>query len=199
MSPSSQSFQSSVFRGRGLVHTLVSVPLLAPARHGSLQPQRVLPWREAVRLARNEAVTRHEPIPVVHDVAARHLGQGLEGGPGRRRGPVILHHPDLEQRDRGGDSQDDQHRDVDLDVLLQLLLGLDFCLFFRSLEFNIKILKCNVNLTLLFFRLADGLSTSRVEPSISISIKTGSFLKFVQDKILSFTLYIHRDSPTSAS
>ena len=131
----SPRLKHSVFRGRGLVHALVSVPLLAPARHGALQPQRVLPGREAVRLARDEAVTRHEPIPVVHDVAARHLGQGFEGGPGRWRGPVILHNPDLEQRDRGGDTQDDQHRDVDLDVLLQLLLGLDFCLFFRSLEF----------------------------------------------------------------
>ena len=43
-----------------------------------------------------------------------------------------------------------------------------------------------VFLTLLFFRLADGLSTSRVDPSISISIHTGvkSFLMFVRDLTL---------------
>ena len=43
---------------------------------------------------------------------------------------------------------------------------------------------------MLFFRLAEGLSTSRFEPSISISIKTGlkSFLKFV--RVLSFSLEV---------
>ena len=54
---------------------MVSIPLLSPARHGTLQPQLVLPGRETVWLTRDEAVTRHEPIPVVHDVAARHLRQ----------------------------------------------------------------------------------------------------------------------------
>ena len=56
---------------------------------------------------------------------------------------------------------------------------------------------------MLFFRLADGLSTSRVEPSISISIKTGlkSFLKFL--RVLYFSLRSHfnfyHDPPISAS
>ena len=53
-------------------------------------------------------------------------------------------------------------------------------------------------LTLLFFRLADGLSTSRVDPSISISIHT-EFKSFLIIGFYSSQLFISHLSPISAS
>ena len=53
-------------------------------------------------------------------------------------------------------------------------------------------------LTLLFFRLADGLSTSRVDPSISISIHT-EFKSFLRICFYSSQIFISHFSPISAS
>ena len=93
------SLTSRRFEGRRFVDPLMTVPLLPPAGHRTLQPGRVLPWRQTVRLAGHEAVAGEEAVASVHDVAAGHLRPGLEGRVGVLSGPELLHQVDLEDGD----------------------------------------------------------------------------------------------------
>ena len=100
------------------VDSLVSIPLLSPTLHGTLQSESILPGRQTVWLTRNKSVAWHETIPRIHDVSHGLLSQRLECRSWVRGWTILLHQVYLDQCDCCCCKQNHQHCNVHLKYCL---------------------------------------------------------------------------------